>query len=236
MKTNNKSFLHLTLSLLLLVLPREVDAFGFGIFAFIGRLMCHVPLFKLVFCNECAFNNDPCLNGGTCQDQIGSYACVCAEGWTGANCGAPFETKIAVDFFGDKVALQGNTLVVGAPYDKDNGNDSGSVFVFVISGATWSEQDKITASDGAAGDRFGFSLAIHGDTIVVGSYNGIAYVFVRAGTTWTEQDKIVATDHTGRQSISVAITEDSIFIGAPGNDDDSGITYIFNWSGASWTK
>ena len=87
--------------------------------------------------------------------------------------------------FGHSVAISGNTLVVGVPYDGPPYH--GSAYVFVRGGATWSEQQKLTAGDGAGGDRFGFSVAISGDTLVVGapgdiiganSDQGSAYVFV----------------------------------------------------------
>ena len=65
---------------------------------------------------------------------------------------------------------RGDTVVVGAPYDDVGANaDQGSAYVFVRSGAAWSQQQKLTASDGAAGDYFGYSVAISGDTVVVGA-------------------------------------------------------------------
>ena len=91
------------------------------------------------------------------------------------------------------VAIAGDTIVVGAYWDDDNGTNSGSAYVFTRTGTTWTEQAKLTASDGAADDQFGISVAIAGDTIVVGAYwdddngsdSGSAYVFTRTGTTWT---------------------------------------------------
>ena len=62
-------------------------------------------------------------------------------------------------------AVSGDTVVVGAPRDDDNGNDSGSVYVFVKSGETWTEQQKLNPDDGAAEDYFGKSVSIYGDTI-----------------------------------------------------------------------
>ena len=70
-------------------------------------------------------------------------------------------------------------------------NDQGAAYVFVRSGTIWNLQQKLTASDGAAGDRFGYSVAISGETVVVGAHRddiganidqGSAYVFVRSGT------------------------------------------------------
>jgi FG-GAP repeat protein len=93
----------------------------------------------------------------------------------------------AGDEFGYSVAVSGNTAVVGAIGNDDVGGSSGSAYVFVRSGTTWTEQDKLTASDAAAGDQFGISVAVSGDTAVVGAFgnddagdaSGSAYVFKR---------------------------------------------------------
>ena len=122
------------------------------------------------------------------------------------------------------VAIAGDTIVVGAWLDDDNGTDSGSAYVFTRTGTTWTEQAKLTASDGAADDQFGISVAIAGDTIVVGAYrdddngtdSGSAYVFTRTGTTWTQQAKLTASDGAADDQFgsSVAIAGDTIVVGA----------------------
>ena len=75
--------------------------------------------------------------------------------------------------------------------------------MFGRSGTSWSQQAKLTASDGAAGDVFGNSVAISGNTAVIGAYyddvgsnsnQGSAYVFVRSGTSWSQQAKLTASD------------------------------------------
>ena len=168
------------------------------------------------------------------------------------------ETKLtasdgtAGDVFGYSVAIAGDTIVVGATLDDtDNGQDSGSAYVFTGAGTTWTEQAKLTASDGAASDDFGISVAIAGDTIVVGAYrddidnnntnSGSAYVFTRTGTTWTEQANLMASDgaSSDRFGISVSIAGDTIVVGAHQNDDNgtnSGSAYVFTHSGATWTE
>ena len=92
------------------------------------------------------------------------------------------------DYFGYSVAISGSTVVVGAIRADDNGIESGSAYVFDASGT---QHAKLTASDGAANDRFGISVAIDGSTIVVGagdadddngSDSGSAYVFDASGT------------------------------------------------------
>ena len=75
----------------------------------------------------------------------------------------------AFDNFAGAVAVSGNTAIVGAAGNDDAGSGSGAAYVFVRSGNSWSEQAKLTASDAAPGDNFGFSVAVSGDTVVVGA-------------------------------------------------------------------
>ena len=137
--------------------------------------------------------------------------------------------------------MHGDTIVLGARGDDDAGMDSGSAYVFVRSGTTWTQQTKLTASDAAAGDSFGESVALSGDTIVVAAYeddgagmdSGSAYVFVRNGTAWSQQSKLTANDgaaddHFGE---SIALRGDTFVSGAPFDDDDganSGSAYVFD--------
>jgi len=92
-----------------------------------------------------------------------------------------------VDRFGFSVMVEGGTAVIAAPLDDDKGSGSGSVYVFVRGGGVWSEQQKLSASDGAVDDQFGHSVGLSGDSVVVGARldddganaSGSAYVFVR---------------------------------------------------------
>ena len=157
----------------------------------------------------------------------------------------------AFDEFGASVAVSGNTAVVGAPFDDDAGNSSGSAYVFVRSGSTWIQQAKLTASDAAASDRFGTSIALSGDTVVVGANRadpegktnaGAAYVFVRSGSTWGQQAKLTAGDGAAfdRFGRSVAISGDTVVAGANradlGATTDAGAAYVFVRSDSTWTQ
>ena len=94
------------------------------------------------------------------------------------------------DMFGWSVAISGTTAIVGASRDDDRGKYSGSAYVFEKSGNMWSQVAKLTASDGAAEDWFGWSVAISGTTAIVGAYgdddrgenSGSAYVFDVSGS------------------------------------------------------
>ena len=147
----------------------------------------------------------------------------------------------ADDHFGVSVSVRGDTAIVGAVYDDDSGLSSGSAYVFVRSGAVWTEEAKLLASDGAAGDYFGNAVSVSGDTAVMGAFgdddngnnSGSAYVFVRSGSLWTEQAKLTASDGAAddRFGWSVSVSGDTAAVGAWGDDDngtDSGSAYVFD--------
>jgi hypothetical protein len=153
------------------------------------------------------------------------------------------------DYFGYSVAVDGDTAVIGAPYDDDNGVSSGSAYVFSRSGSTWEQQAKFTASDGDQYDYFGRSVAVDGDTAVIGAFgdddngssSGSAYVFSRSTSTWEQQYKLMASDgapydYFGR---SVAVDGDTAVIGAYGDDDNgdnSGSVYVFSRNASTWEQ
>jgi len=183
------------------------------------------------------------------------------------------------------VAVDGDTVVIGAHYEGSdstgiNGDEanndadrSGAVYVFVRSGGSWSQQAYLKASNTNALDQFGRSVAIDGDTIVVGakfessnatgvngdqdnniaSASGAAYVFVRSGGSWSQQAYLKAsnTGFVDQFGISVAIDGDTVAIGAPSEDSnakgvngdqsnnlasDSGAVYVFVRNGGSWSQ
>ena len=155
----------------------------------------------------------------------------------------------AGDNFGSSVSVSGDSLIVGAKWDDDNGGSSGSAYVFVRSGGVWTEQQKLTASDGASSDWFGDSVGLSGDTAVVGallhdgngSSSGAAYVYFRSGAKWTEQQKLLASDGAADDQFgtSVSIAGDTAIIGAVLDDDGgsgSGSAYVFVRSGVVWSE
>jgi len=102
--------------------------------------------------------------------------------------------------FGHSVDVSGDTMISGAISEDAVGTNSGAAYIFVRSGSSWTEQEKLLGADTAAFDGFGWGVAIEGDTAVVGApvntvggkRTGAAYVFVRSGTSWTQQAKLVA--------------------------------------------
>lgn len=155
-------------------------------------------------------------------------------------------------FFGASVAIDGDTALVGA-YKDDNARwDAGAVYVFTrdpVTG-TWSEQAKLTASDARIGDSFGYSVAINGDTAIIGAHgddypifetpwyddedffstsytnSGSAYVFTRdpATGTWSQQAKLIASDLGlyDHFGFSVSVNGDTAIIGTPGKSNNAG--------------
>jgi hypothetical protein len=150
------------------------------------------------------------------------------------------------DSFGYAVSLDGDTALIGAQGDDDNGNWSGSAYVFTRTGTIWTQQQKLLASDGATYDCFGCSVSLDGDTALIGSPlneygSGSAYVFTRTGTIWTQQVKLVALDsaHEDYFGWSVSLDGDTALIGAYGDDDNqeqSGSAYIFNRIDTIWAQ
>lgn len=156
----------------------------------------------------------------------------------------------ADDYFGNSVAISGDTIVVGAFLDDIITNlNQGSVYVFVRSGGVWTQQQKFTSNDGLAYDSFGSAVAIDGDTIVAGAkydttgantLQGSAYVFTRSGNTWTQKQKLTANDGAAQDYFgsSVAVSDDTIVVGAEydqiGVPNIVGSVYVFARSGGGW--
>jgi FG-GAP repeat protein len=159
---------------------------------------------------------------------------------------------VAGDHFGASVAISGETVVVGARDDDGAaGSDQGSAYVFVRSGVVWNQQQKLEASDAGAGDQFGFSVAITGETVVVGarfddgaagSDQGSAYVFVRSGGVWSQQQKLEASDAAAFDNLgdSVGISGETVVVGASQDDGAAGSAqgsaYVFVRSAGVWSQ
>ncbi len=153
----------------------------------------------------------------------------------------------ADDEFGISVALDGDTAVIGARQDDDNGSQSGSAYVFTKVSGVWSQKAKLIASDGAANDEFGISVAVDGDTAVIGARqgdtrNGAAYVFTKVSGVWSQKAKLTADDGAADDEfgISVAVEGDTAVIGAYQDDDHgdlSGSAYVFTQdSSGGWRQ
>ncbi len=204
------------------------------------------------------------LDGDTAV--VGSYYAVDANGGvgpgavyvfvrSGLNWGLQQKIFAADAFsnmrFGLAVAVSGNTLLAGAESAAGNTGGTGAVYAFTRSGNVWTQQQKMIASDGAAGDRFGSAVAISGETALVGAAyanpgdindRGAAYVFVRQGTLWNQQQKLTANDGAASDNFgtAVALTGDTAVIGADLADvngvNAQGAVYVFTRNGTTWSN
>jgi surface protein len=157
---------------------------------------------------------------------------------------------VAGDSFGRSVSLYGDTALIGAWKDDDQGGGSGSVYVFTRSGGSWNEETKIYPLDPSASTYFGTSVSLYVDTALIGrSYDnakgteaGAVYVFTKvSSTSWTQETKFYASDaatydHFGT---SVSLHKDTALIGAISDDDkgtNAGSVYVFSRTTTTWTQ
>ncbi len=162
--------------------------------------------------------------------------------------------------FGSSVSINGDYAIVGSPYYSEGGYGGksymGSAYIFKRDGVSWTEQAKLTASDGEAYDQFGVSVSINGDYAIVGTRygdeggyggerdKGSVYIFKRDNTLWTEQTKLTASDGETYDEFGASVSIDGNYamVGAPYNNEggyggviDKGAVYIFKRDGVSWT-
>ena len=148
--------------------------------------------------------------------------------------------------FGWGTSLSGDYALVGsAQADHSGSTDIGSAYIFLRSNSSWTQQQRLTASDGAQYDRFGSSVSLHGEYALISAYgagsDGAAYIFKRSGSSWTQQQKLTASD-SSRVSYfghSVSLYGDYALVSdhyAGEFGDQKGAAYIFQRSGSSWTQ
>ncbi len=161
----------------------------------------------------------------------------------------------AQDQFGFAVSINGDRVIIGAPFDDDGGADAGAVYIFKRNGTTWLREAKLTAGDAPTiGDLFGNSVSISGDRVIIGapgddsvaagtSASGSAYVFKRDGTNWSQEGaKLTATDPVTNDvfGYSVAISGNLVIVGSYADDNTKGVNagsaYIFKRTGSSWNR
>ena len=180
---------------------------------------------------------------------------------------------VSGDSFGAAVAVSGDTAIVSAVWESSNatgvnGNQSddsaqqsGAAYVFVRHGTNWTQQAYLKASNTRASDFFGWSVAVSGDTAVVGGGDnsapvpgaGAGYVFVRNGTNWSQRAYLKASNAQTLDFFgwSVAVSDDTVVVGASHEDSNaigvngdqsnssekaSGAAYVFVRIGTNWSQ
>ncbi|MDC3952562.1 FG-GAP repeat protein [Polyangium jinanense] len=136
------------------------------------------------------------------------------------------------DYFGISVAISGDTTLVGAAGDDDVAEDGGAAYVFSRVDKLWSAPQKLVPSAVEKFGRFGMATSISGDVALVGTYlagpnvtgAGSAYVFVREDGVFAHDHRLLASDGVDGDffGIAVAVSVDTVLIGAPGDDNDKG--------------
>lgn len=149
------------------------------------------------------------------------------------------------DIFG-RVSVDADTMLVTADLNDDRGPNAGKAYAFENRRGQWVEVAKMTAGDGAAGDEFGFSLAVKGHTAVFGAIgsdargneSGAAYVFEGRAGMWAQTARLTASDG-GTLDVfgsAVAVAHDTIVVGAPNHGGRAGAAYVFERRGDGWTE
>jgi LPXTG-site transpeptidase (sortase) family protein len=163
--------------------------------------------------------------------------------------------------FGNVVAMDGDTLVVGARYDSvtkgvDSVYSAGAVYVYVLDNNIWSLQARLSASDAGTYDLFGSSVDIDGDTLIVGAVGsdsidengedapdmGAAYVFSRSGDQWQQDTKIEPEDGIEGDNFgnALSIVGSRIVVAASAKDiglvSNAGKVYSYYHSGSKWLQ
>lgn len=178
-------------------------------------------------------------SGGICQPSTSGLGIVYffdreATGWVLRN-----EFNNNRDAFGTSAALSGDLAVIGADGDDDVATDAGAAFIYRRTGDSWTQEAKLTPSDGASGDNFGYSAAISGNYALIGAWNaldsqGAAYIFEYQDGSWVETAKLVADDGAAGDQFGswfLDIDGDYAVVGALNDDDvatNAGSAYIFH--------
>ncbi|MCH7793252.1 MAG: hypothetical protein IID31_13350 [Planctomycetes bacterium] len=156
--------------------------------------------------------------------------------------------------FGHAVAVHGDTIVVGAPFESIGGVATGVAYVYRFDGSTWSWQATLTASTGAVDDKFGDAVSIYGEVVVIGASgkdgagidSGSAYIYRFDGSAWVEEIELHSSNGGERDAFgsAVSISGDVAVVGAWNNDntgrtsggDGRGAAYVFRFDGQEWSE
>lgn len=175
--------------------------------------------------------------------------------------------RASEDFFGHSVSISGTTAIIGAPREDEDSDglnsipNTGSVYVFELQSGNWTETAKLTVSERAEYDNFGYSLDIDNDKIIIGAekygdtdingdfffWSGAAYIFELQSNIWTETAKLLASDRADGDyfGVSVGISGNTAVVGAEFEDEDSfenntldntGSTYVFELQSGVWSE
>ncbi|NOX19451.1 MAG: hypothetical protein GXO87_14380, partial [Chlorobi bacterium] len=211
-----------------------------------------------------SITGDYLLMGATGNDDIGG-----AYIYQTTNGGVDWEEKqflvapdaASADNFGVAVSLSGNYAVIGADQNDDNGQASGSAYVFKLTASGWQIQAKLLPDSGTEYDFFGASVVLQGDIAIVGAWQpsysktieragneperlspnaeaGSVYIFKRSGNNWLQQVKLQSPASTSTKSYgcSLALDNNIAVVGSYFEDNAKGAAYVYKTTdgGATW--
>jgi len=178
---------------------------------------------------------------------LASAALALAQGYQDAKL-VPDDAAAGIEF-GRAASAGDNVVAVGARFESSAGSRAGAVYIFMRDVNGWFQDAKLTASDAAPYDEFGYAVSVSDDLLIVGAPfdnavgtdSGSAYVFRQAEPGWVEEAKLVPSDGQGldRFGQAVAVSGDWLLVGAPLDDDagsDSGSAYLFRHDGTAWVE
>ncbi|MGZ4962617.1 MAG: hypothetical protein ACXWKG_02470 [Limisphaerales bacterium] len=146
------------------------------------------------------------------------------------------------DLFGAAVSISGQTVAIGAPTSDIVTNEGGAVYIYVQTGTNWVQQALLTAPDASLSGKFGQSVALDGNTLLVGArdtqQSGAVYVFVRVGANWVFQAKLKSNvpEFLATFGSSVALSGDTAVVGNPENNlNAEGDVFVFVRTNGSWS-
>jgi hypothetical protein len=206
---------------------------------------------------DSAFGSSVAISGNTmviCADTTATSAAPVAYVYSDSGSNWILNTPLTVpsttsNDFPLSAAIDGDTIVIGAP---GANNNQGAAYVFIESGSVWPQTPSatLTESNPAAGDHFGDSVSISGNTIVVGAENapstgalgapgpGAAYVFTQSGSVWSQTPSATLIESNGAAEDgfgdTVAISGNTLVVGASGVNGGEGAAYVFAESGGAW--
>lgn len=153
------------------------------------------------------------------------------------------------DEFGVAVALEGDTALIGAPFDgRDTDTQVGRAYVFVRNGTSWAQQAVLAPAEAILMDRPGAAVALSGDTALIGAPTnptfsvpapGKVYAFVRSGITWSEQAVLAGTVPADMFGNAVSVVQDTAFVGATcpcGLSTGPGSAHVFTRTAGVWSR
>lgn len=212
-----------------------------------------------IFGNSIDLNNDVIAVGAPYENDVGSHSGAVyiyvrnGNGWAEFQKVIPNDVKSG-DTFGNRIGLDGPQssyrMIAGSHLSDTKAVDAGAVYTYTFDGISWKMEQKLLASDGQAGDQFGFSTAISGNYAIVGAVadddkgqdSGSAYIFERVNNSWVQKAKLLAPDGIKNDTfgMDVAIDGNRAVVSAIGpenlgpNNPVAGKVYIFERINNQW--